>query len=62
MSKSAKEILRDDVKEIVDGVIDKFPLRIDHFLKPYANKLVNSIVEVSNKFVEAKIKEQNEQD
>jgi len=52
--------LEKDVKEIVDGAIDKFPSFVKKFLEPYADKLARGIVKVSNKFVEAKIKEDRE--
>lgn len=58
---SAITELEKDVKEIVDGVIDRFPLRIDKFLQPHADRLVKSIVKVSNKFVEAKIEEDKDE-
>lgn len=59
---SATGELEKDVKDIVDGVIDRFPSLVKKLLEPYADKLVRSIVRVSNKFVEAKIKEDKESD
>lgn len=58
-NKTSADILKDDVKEIVNAVIKKFPFPIEKLLRPHADRLVNSIVRVSDKFVDAKMKEHN---
>ena len=45
--------LKKDVEEIVNGVINSFPFPIKDMLKKYGNRLTNSIVEVSSRYVNA---------